>query len=101
MWTVVRARDIELTTVHLGFLAAIATSVVGGILGVLLATQIATGRDVIPGGGEDAHPATMVVGFLIPVGMALAEWGLYGGRPAPAGRLGGPRSACRSSAACC
>lgn len=87
-WTVVRARRVELTTVHLGFLAAVATSVIGGVLGVLLATKIATGRDVLPSGGEDAHPATMVVGFLIPVGMALAEWGLNGSSLRPAGRLG-------------
>jgi hypothetical protein len=88
-WVVARARRIELSTVHLGFLAAVATSVVGGVIGVLLATEIATGRNVLTDGGEDAHPATMVVGFLIPVGMALAEWGLRGttdlGR---AGRIG-------------
>jgi hypothetical protein len=88
VWVVVRARSVVLSTVHLGFLAAVATSVVGGVLGVLLATKIATGRDVLPSGGEDAHPATMVVGFLIPVGMALAEWGLHGSSLAPAGRLG-------------
>ena len=87
-WVVVRARQIELTTVHLGFLAAVATSVVGGIIGVLLATEIATGRNVLTDGGSDAHPATMVVGFLIPVGMALAEWGLRGRTTEPAGRLG-------------
>jgi hypothetical protein len=88
-WAVVRARQTELTTVHLGFLAAIATSVVGGVLGVLLATMIATGRELLPSGGEDAHPATMVVGFLIPVGMALAEWGLVGSAGLRrAGRLG-------------
>ncbi len=87
-WTVARARHLELTTVHLGFLAAVATSVVGGVLGVLLATEVATGRDVVPSGGEDAHPATMVVGFLIPVGMALVEWGLNGDAVRPAGRLG-------------
>ncbi len=100
-WVVARARQVELTTVHLGFLAAVATSVVGGVLGVLLATKIATGRDVIPAGGEDAHPATMVVGFLIPVGMALAEWGLRGS-DAPRRRAGSARrrSACPSSAAC-
>jgi hypothetical protein len=79
---------VELTTVHLGFLAAVATSVVGGVVGVLLATEIATGRNTVPDGGEDAHPATMVVGFLIPVGMALAEWGLRGSALERAGRLG-------------
>ena len=87
-WVVARARRVTLTTVHLGFLAAVATSVVGGVLGVLLATEIATGRDVVADGGSDAHPATMVVGFLIPVGMALAEWGLRGRDLEPAGRLG-------------
>lgn len=87
-WTAGRARRVELSAVHLGFLAAIATSVIGGVLGVLLATEIATGNDVLPDGGEDAHPATMVVGFLIPVGMALAEWGLRGGELGRAGRLG-------------
>jgi hypothetical protein len=55
---------------------------------VLLATEIATGRNTITDGGSDAHPATMVVGFLIPVGMALAEWGLRGSALEPAGRLG-------------
>ena len=87
-WVVSRARKIVLTTVHLGFLAAVATSVVGGVIGVLLATKIATGENVLPDGAEDAHPATMVVGFLIPVGMALAEWGLRGSALEPAGRLG-------------
>jgi hypothetical protein len=87
-WVVVRARQLVLSTVHLGFLAAVATSVVGGVIGVLLATEIATGRNVITDGGEDAHPATMVVGFLIPVGMALAEWGLRGTDLGRAGRLG-------------
>ena len=88
-WVLGRARRIPaLTTVHLGFLAAVATSVVGGTIGVLLATEIATGRNVLTDGGAEAHPAAMVVGFLIPVGMALAEWGLRGNALTPAGRLG-------------
>ena len=87
-WVVTRARRIEMSTVHLGFLAAVATSVIGGVLGVLLATEIATGRDVIAEGGSDAHPATMVIGFLIPVGMALAEWGLRGSDLGRLDRLG-------------
>lgn len=88
-WVVARFRRIEPTTVHLAVLAAIATSVAGGVVGVLLATEIATGRNVLTDGGSDAHPATMVVGFLIPIGMALAEWGLRpSGRLEPAGRAG-------------
>ncbi|MGV3758656.1 MAG: hypothetical protein ACO1PW_03820 [Actinomycetota bacterium] len=87
-WVVARARHVEMTVPHLGFLAAVATSVVGAVIGVLLATKIATGWDVLPDGGTDAHPATMVVGFLIPVGMALAEWGLRGQDLPRADRLG-------------
>ena len=76
VWVVRRLGAVDLTVVHLGFFAAVTTSVLGGTIGVLLATRIATGREVVPDGAEDAHPATMVVGFLIPVGMALAEWAL-------------------------
>lgn len=75
LWVAWRARGVELSVTHLGFLAAIVTSVAAGTIGVLLATRIATGREVVPTGAADAHPGTMVIGFLIPVGMALAEWG--------------------------
>jgi hypothetical protein len=86
VWVVRRFRTVELTVVHLGFLAAVATSVMGGSIGVLLATRIAQKQD--PGGASDAHPATMVVGFLIPVGMALAEWALGWPTLRAAGRAG-------------
>jgi hypothetical protein len=88
VWVARRVRAVEMTVVHLGFLAAVATSVMGGTIGVLLATRIATGREVVPDGASDAHPATMVVGFLIPVGMALAEWALGWPTLKVAGRAG-------------
>jgi hypothetical protein len=50
--------------------------------------RLATGDNWIPEGGEDAHPATMVVGFLIPVAMALGEWALTWPRPTAVTRLG-------------
>ena len=88
-WVIERVRHIDtLTTPHWGFLAANGTSVVGGLLGVLLGLKIATGWAVLPDGGADAHPGTMVVGFLIPMGLALCEWALTWPNPAPAGRLG-------------
>jgi hypothetical protein len=88
VWVLVRLQSVEITTVHLGFLAAVATSVAGGTIGVLLATKIATGRDIVPSGASDAHPATMVIGFLVPVGMALAEWALGWPNLRKATRLG-------------
>ncbi len=88
IWIAVRARQVELTTPHLGILAAVVTSVTGGVLGVLLGIQLATGNQTLPEGGEDAHPATMVLGFLVPVGMALAEWCFTWPQPERATRLG-------------
>ena len=70
-WVVVRLRAVELTVPHLGVLAAVTSSAIGAVLGVLLGIQIARGERVLPEGGEDAHPAMMVIGFLIPLGMAL------------------------------
>jgi hypothetical protein len=88
LWVVWRARSIELGVPHWGFLAALGTSIVGGVLGVLLGLEIATGDQYLPKNGDDAHPATMVVGFLIPVGLAMSEWAFFFPRPPKATRLG-------------
>jgi len=77
-WAVAMARTAPVSVPQWGLLAALATSVTGGVLGVLYGILIASRGDakVLPAGGEDAHPATMVVGFLVPVGLALVEWWL-------------------------
>jgi hypothetical protein len=77
-WAVTMARTAPVSVPQWGLLAALATSVTGGVLGVLYGILIASRGDakVLPAGGEDAHPATMVVGFLVPVGLALVEWWL-------------------------
>lgn len=87
-WVVYRAPRTTLGVPHIGFLAAIATSVVGGVIGVLLGLEIATGDNYIPDGADAAHPATMVVGFLIPVAMAMAEWAFFYPSPPKATRIG-------------
>lgn len=78
VWAVAQARGTDVSVSQWGLLAALATSVTGGILGVLYGILIASSGEakVLPAGGEDAHPATMVVGFLVPVGMAVVEWWL-------------------------
>ena len=77
-WAVGLARGRDVSVPMWGLLAALATSVTGGVIGVLYGILIASSGDakVLPSGGEDAHPATMVVGFLVPVGMAVVEWWL-------------------------
>ena len=87
-WVAVRARSIDLTVPHLGILAAVASSAVGAVLGVLWGIQIATDNQILPEGGEDVHPALMVVGFLVPVSMAISEWALRSGRLPSPGRAG-------------
>src|SRR5512140_3059788 len=54
-WLLIRLRRVELSVPHLGFLAAVATSVAGGAVGVLLAIKIARGWNVVPAGAHDAH----------------------------------------------
>ncbi len=88
LWVLYRARGQELGVPQWGFIAALGTSVTGGVLGVLLGLEIATGNNFLPDGGEDAHPATMVVGFLIPVALAMAEWAFFFPRPPKATRAG-------------
>jgi hypothetical protein len=87
-WIALRARSIRLGVPHIGFLVAVATSIAGGVLGVLWGLMLATGRQLLPTGGEDAHPAIMVVGFLFPVALAMSEWAFSFPSPAPANRLG-------------
>ena len=81
-WVAARISQVELSVPHLGILAAVASSAIGAVLGVLLGIQVASGEKIFPTDGEDAHPAMMVVGFLVPVGMALSEWGLRYGKAA-------------------
>lgn len=76
VWIFSAAGGTVLSVPRLGILAAVATLLLGGLLGVLLGEMLATGSTILPGEAYGSHPATMVVGFLIPVGMALAEWQL-------------------------
>jgi hypothetical protein len=89
VWGFSEARERVLSVPHVGMLAGLATSVVGAVLGVLLGIRIANPDSGLPETLGGAHPATMVVGFLIPVGMAFSEWVM---RPESAderaGRLG-------------
>lgn len=73
VWIFSASRKTVLSVPRLGVLAAVLTLTLGGLLGVLLGVMIATGNDILPGDAYASHPATMVIGFLIPVGMALAE----------------------------
>jgi hypothetical protein len=74
LWAAARARETPLSVPHLGILAGLATSVLGAVLGILNGVRLAQTDSSLPETLGDAHPATMVVGFLVPLGMAFAEW---------------------------
>ena len=76
VWVIAQYRQVVLSVPRLGVLAAVTTLAIGAVLGVLLGLEQAGTIDFMPSGVGDAHPAIMVVGFLIPMGMALTEWRL-------------------------
>lgn len=74
VWALRQMPGRTLSVPHLGLLAALVMSVAGALLGVLLGYRLANGSNVVPATAAEAHPAAMVVGFLVPVGMAFIEW---------------------------
>ena len=74
LWVLRQTPGRTLSVPHVGVLAAMTMSVAGAVLGVLLGYRLAHGSNVIPATAAEAHPAAMVVGFLVPVGMAFIEW---------------------------
>ena len=81
MWVVGRWKDKPVTVPTLAMLLALISLVLEAILGVLLGLFIANGS--LPGFSAttatnlgSAHPAAMLVGYLILAGTAVAEWRL-------------------------
>lgn len=67
----------EASTARLSMLLASVNLTIGGVLGVLLGLMLAGALD-LPEGVAGAHPAMMVVGYLILAGVALDEQLLMG-----------------------
>jgi len=57
----------------LSILLSLITLCIGGVLGVLLGLKLAGMADWVPDAAAEGHPATMVAGYLILAGTALAE----------------------------
>jgi hypothetical protein len=73
VWGFSRARQTQLSVVHLGMLAGLASSVIGAVFGVLSGLLVSNPDLGLTENISEAHPAAMVVGFLVPVGMAFTE----------------------------
>ena len=84
-WVVRTYRASEQTTAQLALYLAMISLTIGAILGVLLGIFVANGS--IPGLSTDraaalagAHPAAMLIGYLILAGVAISHWVLKGGQ---------------------
>jgi putative effector of murein hydrolase LrgA (UPF0299 family) len=75
-WVILRSRDIRISVPHLALLGAMANLTIGAIVGILLGLQIGGTITSLPEGIFIAHPATMLVGYVVLAGMAIAEWWL-------------------------
>lgn len=72
VWVFQRRAGQPLTVPRLSMLLAAVNLTIGGVLGVLLGLQLAGTID-LPEGIAGAHPAMMVVGYLILAGVAIDE----------------------------
>ena len=77
IWLLAASRRVSMTTPRLGVLAALATLTIGGFFGTLIQLQLALGRQFVPiAGASGGHVTAMAFGYLVLVGMAIAEWQL-------------------------
>lgn len=61
---------------RLAMLLALVSLTIGAVLGVLLGLATSGRVDWVPPALAEAHPPTMVIGYLVLAGMAIAEWRL-------------------------
>ncbi len=88
LWMLGQVRRVEMTVPRLALLAAMINLVIGSVVGILLGLNQAGRLSGLPEGLFTAHPATMVVGYLILAGMAIGEWYLMPKAPAREQKLG-------------
>lgn len=91
-WMLRSQGDASRTVARLGLLLAFASMVIGTVFGIVLG--IATSGRHVPGLSQktadaisEAHPAAMVIGFLLLAAFAMIEW-LLGDRPTGESRSG-------------
>lgn len=83
VWVLRTHRGKTWTVSEYGMALALLFLVIGAVLGVLLGLQLAEVEIVAPenaGSLGEAHPAAMVVGYVILAAVALVEWILRAGR---------------------
>ena len=85
IWVAARYAASEKSTAQLALYLAVISLAIGAILGVLLGLFVANGS--LPGMSTErasalagAHPAAMLIGYLVLAGVAISHWVLDGGQ---------------------
>jgi len=76
-WTIRESRRVYLSVARLAALTALINLTLGALLGVLVEARFAGLR--FPGNVNEAHPAMMTVGYILPAAFAFVEWRMGGG----------------------
>lgn len=93
-WSYGRIASHVMTVPRLLVILGLTSSMIGGLFGVINGLAIAFEWEWVPESFFAAHPGTMEIGFVMPVALGLAEWGLRTGEAeTKAGRLGGTQVA--------
>lgn len=89
-WLWQRRDGVATDIVRLGLLLAIASLLIGAVFGILLGMAVTGRADWVPSQLAEAHPPTMVIGYLIMAALAIVEWRLLAvsGAPSPSARMG-------------
>ena len=86
VWTYQQSRHVYMSVARLAVLGAVFNLTLGAILGVLVEVRFA-GIE-FPGNVNQAHPAMMTIGYVLPAMFAFVEWHLGGGIDGPRSRWG-------------
>lgn len=77
VWVAGQAGRVYISAARLAALVAVINLTLGAILGVLVEARFA--GLAFPGDVNQAHPAMMTVGYVLPAAFAIVEWRLGGG----------------------
>jgi hypothetical protein len=76
-WVIRAARALPLSVPRLGVIAALTSLSIGSSLGILAQIELATNESFVPVGDViGGHISAQVVGYLVLIGMSVAEWQL-------------------------
>jgi hypothetical protein len=88
VWTVRQTGHVYLSVARLAGLVAVVNLTLGAVMGVLVEARFA-GLE-FPGNVNDAHPAMMTIGYILPAAFMFVEWRLgagIDGRRSPSGTV--------------